>query len=137
MNVAREALGAGALYFGVVFGAGVALGSLRTLLVVPRVGERTAELAEAPVMLVVTVLAARWVVRRRGVPPRPTRRLAAGLVALTLLVIAEALVVVGVRGLTPGQYVASRDPVAGPVYGAMLLVFAVMPVIVRRSGPTA
>jgi hypothetical protein len=135
--MAREALGAGALYFAVVFGAGFALGSLRTLLVVPRVGERTAELAEAPVMLVVTVLAARWVVRRRDVPPRPMRRLAVGLVALTLLVIAEALVVVGARGLTLREYVATRDPIAGPVYGAMLLVFAVMPVIVRGSGTTA
>jgi hypothetical protein len=52
---------AAAISFGVGFGAGFVLGTLRALWVVPRLGVRAAELLEAPVMLAVTVLAARWV----------------------------------------------------------------------------
>jgi hypothetical protein len=50
---------AGALYFALAFGAGFVLGTIRVLWVVPRVGERTAELMETPIMLVVIMLAAR------------------------------------------------------------------------------
>lgn len=52
-------LKAGALYYALVFGAGFVLGPIRVLWVVPRSGERTAELMETPIMLVVTILAAR------------------------------------------------------------------------------
>ena len=59
-----QILKAGAVYFALVFGAGFALGTIRTLWVVPTVGTRTAELMETPIMLVVVVLAAGWIVRR-------------------------------------------------------------------------
>ena len=55
---------AGAVYFAIVFGVGFILGAIRTLWVVPRVGARNAELMEMPIMLVVTILAARWTVLR-------------------------------------------------------------------------
>ena len=48
---------AGAIYFALVFGAGFVLGTVRTLWVVPRVGTRTAELTEMPIMLAVTIVA--------------------------------------------------------------------------------
>ena len=60
-------LKAGVLYFALVFGAGFVVGTIRTLWVVPRVGTRTAELMEAPIMLLVTILAARWMVQRLAV----------------------------------------------------------------------
>ena len=53
---------AAVLYFAFVFGAGFVLGTIRTLWVVPRLGTRKAELIETPIMLVVTIVAARWVV---------------------------------------------------------------------------
>ena len=53
---------------GLVFCAGFVLGPIRILWVVPRVGTRMAELMEAPIMLVVTILTARWVVQRHAVP---------------------------------------------------------------------
>jgi hypothetical protein len=65
---------AGVLYFALVFGAGFALGTIRTLWVVPRLGTRKAELMEAPIMLVVTIVAARWVVLRFALPPLPSAR---------------------------------------------------------------
>jgi hypothetical protein len=115
-----------------VFGAGFILGPVRILWVVPRVGERTAELMEAPIMLGVIIFAARWVARRIGVPPTPARLLAVGFAALAFLLVLEFTVVLWLRGVTVGEYFASRDSVAGTVYVVMLGVFAIMPLLVAR-----
>jgi hypothetical protein len=123
-----QILKAGVLYFALVFGMGFVLGTIRTLLVVPRVGARTAELMEAPIMLVVTIVASRWVVLRLTVPPGTSARLGMGCIALLLLLIAE-IGLLWFRGLTIPEYIASRVPVARTVYYAMLVVFAVMPLL--------
>jgi hypothetical protein len=125
-------LKAGLLYFVLVFGAGFMLGTVRVLWIVPSVGTRIAELLEAPLMLVVMILAARWVVHRLKLPPGVTARLGAGLVALGLLLAAEFTAVLAIRGLTIREYFASRDPVAGSAYILMLGLFAVMPLLVAR-----
>jgi hypothetical protein len=127
-----QILKAGALYFALVFGAGFALGTLRVLLVAPRLGARTAELIEAPFMLAVTFLAARWTVRRLAVPAARAPRLGMGGVALGLLLAAEFTLVLGVRGMTLRDYFATLDPVSGTVYYALLGVFAVMPLLLAR-----
>ena len=57
-----QVLRAGALYFALVFAVGFALGAIRTLWVVPRLGTRMAEVMEMPIMLAVTIVAARWTV---------------------------------------------------------------------------
>ena len=128
-----QILKAGALYFALVFAAGFVLGPIRILLLVPRFGERTAELLEQPVMLVVMIFAARWVVGRLAVPPKPSARLGMGVVALVFLLLIEFTVVLWIQGLTIGDYVAGRDPVAGGVYAFMLLVFAAMPLLAARQ----
>jgi hypothetical protein len=128
-----QTLKAGALYFLLVFGAGFALGTLRVLLVVPRLGARTAELIEAPVMLAVTFLAARWTVRRLAVPAAWTQRLGMGCIALGLLLAAEFMLVLGFRGMSMREYFATLDPVSGTVYYALLGAFAVMPLLVARK----
>lgn len=83
-------------------------------------------------MFAVTILAARWIVRRPGVPPTPSERLGVGFVALALLLIAEFTLVLWLRGLTIHEYIASRDPVAGTVYIVMLGAFAIMPLLFTR-----
>jgi hypothetical protein len=125
-------LKAGLLYFALVFGVGFVLGTIRVLWIVPRLGTRTAELMETPIMLVVTVLAARWVARRLSLPLTPATRLGVGFAALGFLLITEFTVVLWVRGLTIAGYLARRDPVAGTVYLVALGVFAVMPLLVAR-----
>jgi hypothetical protein len=127
-----QILKAGVLYFALVFGAGFVLGTIRTLWIVPSFGTRTAELMETPIMFVVTVLAARWVARRLLLPPTLATRLGVGFVALGFLLVTEFTVVLWLRGLTIGEYLARQDPVAGTVYVMMLGVFAAMPLLVAR-----
>jgi len=127
-------LKAAALYFALTFGAGFVLGVLRVTLVVPRLGVRSAELLEMPLMLVVTVLAARSVARRFDLPVGSGARLAVGSAALALLLGAELLLAVGLEGRSIGQYVAGRDPVSGSAYLAMLVLFALMPLLLARLG---
>jgi hypothetical protein len=128
----KQTLKAGVFYFALVFAAGFVLGTIRTLWIVPRVGARTAELMETPIMFAVTVLAARWVARRLLLPPTVATRLGFGFVALGLLLITEFTVVLWLRGLTIREYLAGRDPVAGTAYLIMLVVFALMPLLVAR-----
>ena len=127
-----QILKAGLLYFALVFGAGFVLGPIRILWVVPRFGTRIGELMEAPIMFVITIAAARWVVRRLAVPSIPSRRLGMGCVALSLLLIGEFTLVLWLRGLSAREYLAGRDPVSGTVYYLILGVFAIMPLLVAR-----
>ncbi len=126
-------LKAGVLYCVLVFGVGFVLGTVRTLWIVPSYGARNAELMEAPIMLVLTILAARFVVRRRALPQTTRARLGTGFIALGMLLGAELAVVLWLRGLTIREYLASRDPVAQTVYIVMLGVFALMPRLVGRT----
>lgn len=126
----RATLLAGALYFALAFAAGFALAPLRLMWLAPLVGQRAAELAEAPVMLVVMALAARWVLGRFA--QRAPSRAGVGLVGVTLMLLAEFGLVLPLRGMSIAEYVATRDPVAGAVYHLLLGVFAVMPILVRR-----
>lgn len=118
-------------YFAPVFGLGFALGTIRVLWLAPRLGERAAELAETPLMLAGSFMAARWVVRRW---PTTARRadLATGFLALAVMLAFEFGVVLGLRGLTLSEYFATRDPVSGTVYACSLLAFALMPWLASR-----
>jgi len=124
---------AGILYFALVFGAGFVLGTIRILWITPRFGTRTAELIETPIMLVVTILAARWIVRRLAALPTVLSRIAMGCIALALMLMAEFMLVLWLRGLSIREYLASRDPVSGTVYYVMLGIFAIMPLLVARK----
>jgi thiol:disulfide interchange protein len=129
---------AGVLYFAIVFGAGFVLGTVRTLWLIPRVGTWIAELMEAPIMLVITFAAARWIVLRLASPARSSARLGIGAIALGLLLFAEFGLVLWLRGISIREYLATRDPVSGTVYYAMLGLFGLMPLLVgRRSSPVA
>jgi hypothetical protein len=133
MRFGQRILKPAAVYFGLVFGAGFVLGSARVLFLVPRLGPRVSELLEMPIMFVVMVLAARFVVRRYALPARAAVRLGVGLTALALLLSAELLLAVALADRSVGEYIASRDPVSGSVYLAMLAVFALLPFVLSRK----
>jgi hypothetical protein len=58
---------AGALYAIIVFVIGFILGTIRVLLVAPRLGETTAVIIEAPIMLAASWFVCRWCVGRLSV----------------------------------------------------------------------
>lgn len=122
---------AAAAYFGLVFGTGFVLGIVRVTWLVPRWGERAAELAEMPLMLVVIVIAARWVVHCAA-PRASSAWLGVGFAAVGLLLLAEFALAVVLQARSPADYIASRDPVSGGVYLAMLLLMVWMPWLLAR-----
>lgn len=131
----KNTMKAGIAYFALVLGAGFVMGTFRVPFLVPRLGERMAELIEMPFMFVVILLAARFIVRRFALPPRTSVRLAVGVLALGLALLAEILLAAVLQDRPLGEYIASRDPVSGSVYLAMLVLFALMPLILARVRP--
>jgi hypothetical protein len=131
-NLPARTIKAGMTYFALVFGAGFVLGSIRVPFLVPRLGERAAELIEMPFMFVVVLVSARFIIKRFNLPASAWPRLSAGCLGLGLLVASELLLVVALQDRTLGEYVASRDSVSGMVYLAMLGLFAVMPFLLAR-----
>ncbi|MDX1253636.1 MAG: hypothetical protein IDH49_15565 [Gammaproteobacteria bacterium] len=123
---------AGMAYFFLVFGAGFVMGTIRVFFLAPRLGERVAKLIEMPFMLIVIVLAARFITKRFALPATVLVRLTTGFLALGLLIAAELLLAVALQDRSLGEYVSSRDPVSGSVYLAMLALFAAMPLVITR-----
>ena len=124
---------ASVLYFLSVFGAGFLLGCIRVPLLVPRLGVRTAELLEMPIMFIVIFYSAHWIVRRFQLMPTFSVRFGVGGIALGLLLLVEFSLVLWLQGISVAQYLAGRDPVSGSVYVAMLVLFAAMPLLVRSN----
>mgnify|MGYP000878042696 CR=1 FL=1 len=130
-----RAILSGALYFAVVFAAGFALGTIRVLWLVPRIGVRAAELAETPLMIALSWLAARWIVGRLAQRPSGAERAIIGATGLALMLAIEFGVVRSLRGLTFAEALGGRDPAAFAVYLGALIVFAALPSLVRRDRP--
>jgi hypothetical protein len=126
-----RALKAGALYFALAFAAGWVFGPIRELWVIPRFGRTVGYLFEAPLMLIVMVGAARWVVRRFAVR-RLSGTAAVGVVALGLLVTAEVSATRWLRGLSLSEYVAGFRSIPGAISLVLFLLFAAMPMLVGR-----
>jgi hypothetical protein len=127
-----QILKTGVFYFLLVFGAGFMLGTGRVLFLVPLLGERRAELWEIPVMLVVIVMSARWIVVHRLDHPGSSLTLAIGFIAMGLVLMADLAVGVLLRGMSPEGVFFNRDPISGTAYYMSLLFFAVMPTITAR-----
>ena len=129
-----QSIKAGLAYFALVFGAGFVLGALRVSFLVPRFGERMSELSEMPLMFAVILIAARFVMSQFAVSFSIAARLGTGLLALGLLLAAELLLAVVLQERSLVDYVASRDPVSGSAYLAMLVLFALMPAFIGQTG---
>ena len=120
------ALRYGLIYFAMVFAVGFALGLIRVPFLEPALGVRWAELVETPFMW----LACYWAAGKLLGPGRILKTasaLQAGFVALALMLAVEFSVVLTLRGMTIADWLATRDVVAGPVYGLSLVWFALAP----------
>ncbi len=116
-------------YFAAVFAMGFVLGVGRELVVRPRLGNLASIMVEAPAMMLACWAAARWVVRRFAVPVEARLRL--GLVAFGLLMVAELLGSMGLRGMGPGEWVGHFATPAGLLSLGLFVIFAAMPRVVR------
>ena len=129
MQVIEAAL----VYFALVFGLGFLLGSIRVPFIVPQLGTRNAELLEMPFMLVGIFLAARFIVKQFVLPKTILAYLSVGMLALSLTLLAEFLLVVVLQRGTIRQYFKSRDTVSGSAYILLLILFALMPLMILKN----
>ncbi|MCK0153999.1 hypothetical protein MWU49_09820 [Alcanivorax sp. S6407] len=127
-----KTLKAGVSYFFLTFAIGFALALIRIPFLVPRLGERWAELLELPFMVLASVLVARWLVGRFALVSAG-QCIGAGVLALIFMLAAEIVMTLA-QGRRLEEYLWERDPVSGSAYYLALLLFAVMPLLVRRCG---
>lgn len=141
MDLNMSIIRAGFSYFGLVFGTGFVLGVIRTLWVVPKMGVRMAELLEMPLMLFAIVIAAQWIdqqLNRLIDRPNPLRdRLLVGLLAFGLLLGAEIGVGLFLRGRSLVEIFVDRDPLTGTIYYILLVLFLMMPWVLRTLKKSA
>jgi hypothetical protein len=126
-RVARAALA----YFAAVFAAGFVLGIAREFVVRPRLGPLAAIVVEAPAMLLVCWACARWMVRRFGVATRG-ELVRMGTLAFALLMVAELGGSIGLRRMGAAEWIAQFATPAGAISLGLFVVFAAMPLVVRR-----
>lgn len=126
------ALRAGAVYFTMVFALGFALGTARVLAVAPVVGETLATTIELPVMLAASWLVCAWCIRRFDVPREAGARIAMGVFAFALLMLAEASLSILAFDRRFAEHLARYAEFAPALGLAAQLAFASFPLL-RRS----
>lgn len=131
-------LRAGATYFAVIFALGFVLGTIRVLVLLPRVGETTAVLLEGPLILTASWFACRFLIKTFRVAPAFAARLLMGASALALLLFAEFGL--GVYGFnrSVAEHFAHYATTPGALGLAGQVVFGLFPImqllIGRRNG---
>ena len=130
------ALTAGAAYFAVVFLVGFVLGTMRVLVVAPRLGDVAAVLIETPIILWVSWLACGWSAARFGVGRSVPDRLAMGTVAFALLMSAEAGLSVLIFHRSLAEHLAGYRSLSGAIGLAAQVVFAWLPLAQARRRRT-
>jgi len=123
----RKTVIAALVYFGLVLGTGFVLGIIRVPFIVPKIGERWAELAEMPIMATVIFISSGYILNRFPEIQTSAHSLIVGFLALALSVFAEIGLAVALQSQTLVEYFASRDKVSGSVYIVLLVFFALMP----------
>ncbi len=124
-----RAIGAGSLYFALVFAAGFVFGTLRALLGAEGAEARLVAVAlELPVILVVAWFACAFAIRRFTVAPRFGARALMGVGAFALLMGGEVAISVGLLGRTLGEHLAIYREFSHALGLAGQMVFAMFPV---------
>lgn len=130
-----RALGAGVVYFLLVFAIGFVLGTVRVLTLEPTLGKLMSVTLELPLMLAASYYISGLLIRRLRIRPDAEDRLLMGLSAFALLLLAEVALAVSLMGETPAIWARSLITPAGAfgLFGQGL--FALMPLFwlyVRR-----
>jgi len=130
-----RALVAGLAYFALVFAAGFVLGVLRAFLLTPALGHLGAVLVELPVIVALSAIVARGLVRRFAVPPALGARAAMGALAFALLMAAELALSVLLFGRTPEEHWATYRELPAQLGLMGQVVYGLLPLFVARRPP--
>ena len=125
----KRALAAGSLYFLLIFLAGMVFGTVRVLVVEPRLGAVGSVLLELPVMLTVSWLVCGWLIRYLAVPAAVASRLLMGATAFLLLMASElGLDLLAMGGTVTDHFASYRGgaPLIGPLGQ---IAFAAFPIL--------
>ncbi len=131
------AIRAGLLYFLSVFAVGFLLGTIRTLVLVPRLGPLLSVALELPLMLLASWWLCGVVLRRIPVPPAALLRLTMGVTAFLLLMLAELVLAVWGFGQSSAAYWAGFAAPAARLGLAGQIAFALLPLFVKPPNSSA
>ena len=123
---------AGALYFAVMFILGWVTGAVREVLFIPLLGLAIGTVIEAIILIgamFVSLHGLNWLL---GIPSGLSTRVIMGLVALGLLLPAEVLGARIFRGQSAIAFLFPSDLFYAAVQWGLLMLFAAMPLLVRR-----
>lgn len=129
----NSALKAGLTYFSAVFVVGFMLGTIRVLVLVPRLGEIASVSLEAPVILAVSWFASRWITEKFDLTSEVSPRLLMGAVAFALLMLAEVGVSVFAFGKPIEDYFVAYWSPQGVIGLVAQIAFAFFPVMQRTQ----
>lgn len=121
-------------YFGIVFSIGFIFGVIRVLFVAPYLGDEKAEILEAPLMILVSYLASRYIVSLAGRESAQAKMIVVGILALLYLLAVEFSFVLWLREIALAEYLSSKYSMAGVTYMVSLFLYTIFPYIVYRAG---
>lgn len=120
-------LAAALAYVGLVFAMGFALGTLRVLVVIPRIGELRAVLVELPLIIAASWFASAWICDRFKVSPGLADRLQMGAVAFGVLMAAELAFGIALFGRSVEAQIAAYATLPAQLGLAGQIAFALIP----------
>jgi hypothetical protein len=132
----HKALTAGLAYFAVVFAFGLALGTVRVLLLAPRVGEIGATVLEVPIMLALSWFACRRILRLITVDALFAPRVVMGASAFVVLMTAETSLSVFGFGRSLAEHFETYHHIGAMIGLAGQIAFASFPLLQIKRGPT-
>jgi hypothetical protein len=122
MNIAK----AGIAYFAMIFALGFVLGTVRVLFIIPYIGEWYATLLELPVILTASWFASGWLINGMQIAPDNASRLTMGLIAFSLLILADLMLGLAF-GRSLGEQASAITQPAGLLGLAGQIVFGLLP----------
>ena len=131
----KRVITAAVVYAIAAFAVGFLLGTIRVLVVIPRLGETLAVLLETPIMLFVSWQVSRWCVRMFSVGASTTERALMGAMAFAVLMLAEFTLSVALFQRSPDEYARAFLSLAGAIGLAAQVAFALIPWIQSRIVP--
>ena len=120
---------AGLAYAIIVFVIGFALGTIRVLLLAPRLGATLAVLLETPLILGASWWVSSACIARCDVSRTVAARLIMGLAAFAVLIAAEVTLAVFLFGMSVSEYLASLALMPGAIGLAAQIAFAAFPLV--------